>query len=293
MTQKNKNIIWLVVIIGVLITAPSLIISSIDTIRQSRQQDSRILRKYNFDDVFEHFKITDVKDIKISEEAENVSINIYGINFNPIHFTDKAELAKNLRNYVPYVDFFRKWPETMIAGGCDSLSADVSFKIQSQIDFHQVLMTIQDKCFGKAEISFTALNFNSEVFNAVKKDFLNLKFENAAKRLRTDDIKVSAVMRPFGKNYKDAALAQQSDIIGRDEDLKEKALQEYADFMKKNNVKSKAQDINSNALKNLLDITPARWEGKDVTVNWQIHFTEPITLNKALEFIPNMVLSIQ
>ena len=294
MTKTKRNIMLVLLAVGLLIAAPSIIISSIDTVRQSKQQDSKIQRMYNFDDIFDYFKVTELKDIKIVEEGDITSISLYGLTFMPVNFTDKSELAKNMRNYVPYLDFFPKWTQTMIAGGCDRLSANVFIKLQPKDALtKQISMSIQDKCFGHLEVTFTALNLSGDAFKAVKTDFLDTEFKKAATQIKTNDVKISASTQIFGKNYKEIALAEQSNVIGGDNELKEKALSAYSDLMKQKNVNANAQDMNYAALKKLLEISPAQWDEKSVNIGLQIHFTEPITLNKALDFIPNMVLTVE
>ena len=67
----------------------------------------------------------------------------------------------------------------------------------------------------------------------------------------------------------------------------------YSDLMKNNNVNSDAQALNIKALEKLVNISPERWNDGERIIGLQIHFTDPVSLYKALEFIPNMVLSVQ
>ncbi len=292
--MKRKIIVCSVIAVIALIFISAIAIYKTNTVKQSDGFESKITDKYGLDNLFKHFKITKADDVKVTEDGKTKSINFYGLNFSPVNFVYKSDLINNMREYVPYIDFFEKWPQTMIAGGCRDLSADVTLQIKPlDIGYHQALFTLQDKCFGHIELSMSFLNFSDKNYDEIKSDLLNLKFRDAANKIITDDIKVSATVQTFGKNYKEAAEAGQSDVIGKDKNLTIRTLKEYSDLMKKNNVNSDAQALNIKALERLVNISSKQWEDKERNIGLQIHFTDPVNLNKALEFIPNMVLSVQ
>ena len=294
MTKKSRNITLLTLAVLVLIFAPSIIVFSIDKVRETQEQGDRLLREYNFNKIYNYLKLSAPKDAKIVEENGITIINLSEVSFKPMDLISRADLMENMRSYKPYVDFFDKKAESLIVGGCSSMLLNVLIRFQPATEANKAkaLVSLQDKCFGKIELSFSILNYSSETFGLFKKNLLNLKFKEAGEILETDDIQLVITPQTFGKNYKEAAEAQQSNIIGKDKELQAKALSAYKKFMDDKNLNSEAKEINYEALKKLMDITPSQWAEKEINVVTQIHFTKAVTLSKALYFVPNMVTSI-